>query len=88
MSSEHPTTKPAAPATRSKRELTRQVAALVVAALVVLFAVLNLDKVKVNWILGTWSTPLIIVIAISFLFGVAGGYLLRGRRRAGKEQRR
>ena len=48
--------------------------------LAALFAVLNFDKVDVNWLLGTWSTPLIVDIAISFLLG-AGVGLLVGRRR-------
>jgi uncharacterized integral membrane protein len=51
--------------------------------LAVLFAVLNFDKVDVNWLLGTWSTPLIVVIAISFLLG-AGVGLLVGRRRGAR----
>jgi lipopolysaccharide assembly protein A len=50
---------------------------------VALFAVLNLDEVEVNWIFGTAQTPLIIVIAVSFLLGVATGWIASaGRRRA------
>ena len=45
------------------------------------FAVLNLDEVGVNWIVGTWRTPLIIVIAVALLVGAALGFLV-GRRRA------
>ena len=41
----------------------RQIAVLVLAALGGVFAALNLDDVGVNWILGTWQTPLIVVIA-------------------------
>jgi uncharacterized integral membrane protein len=41
--------------------------------------VLNFDKVEVNWLLGTWSTPLIIVIAVSFLLGAGAGFLLARR---------
>lgn len=44
------------------------------------FAVLNVDEVDVNWIFGTWSTPLIIVVAVSMLIGAALGFLV-GRRR-------
>ncbi|HYN50439.1 MAG TPA: LapA family protein [Thermoleophilaceae bacterium] len=51
------------------------------AALGTLFAVLNFDKVEVNWLLGTWSTPLIIVIAVSFLLGAGAGFLLARRPR-------
>jgi uncharacterized integral membrane protein len=59
---------------------TRQVAALVLAALGIAFAVANLDEVRVNWILGTWRTPLIVVIALSMLIGAALGFLVSRRR--------
>ena len=59
----------------------RQIALLGLAGLGGVFAALNLDEVEVNWILGTWDTPLIIVIAISTLFGAALGYLVARRRR-------
>jgi uncharacterized integral membrane protein len=55
-------------------------AALVLAALGVAFAAVNLDEVKVNWILNTWRTPLIVVIALSMLVGAALGYLVSRRR--------
>jgi uncharacterized integral membrane protein len=67
----------------SRRDQARTLALVALAGLGVLFAVLNFDKVQVNWILGTWSTPLIIVIAISFLLGSGVGYLLARRRRRG-----
>ena len=54
---------------------------LLLGALGAAFAVLNLDEVDVNWIVGTWSTPLIIVIAISVLVGAGLGFLV-GRRRS------
>jgi uncharacterized integral membrane protein len=55
-----------------------------VGVLVTLFAVFNLDDVEVNWLLGTWSTPLIVVIAISFLAGVAVDRALVRRARSPK----
>jgi uncharacterized integral membrane protein len=58
----------------------RQIAALVLAGVGVAFAVANLDEVKVNWILDTWRTPLIVVIALSMLVGAALGYLVSRRR--------
>jgi uncharacterized integral membrane protein len=66
----------------------RLLAGLILGGIVTAFAVLNLDQVKVNWILGTWSTPLIIVIAVSFLLGVGAGTALHleGRRRARKKR--
>lgn len=63
-----------------KKTRARQIGALVLAALGILFAVLNLDEVSVNWIVGTWRTPLIIVIAVSVLIGAGIGFLI-GRRR-------
>jgi uncharacterized integral membrane protein len=64
----------------SRRERARALAMFGLGGLAALFAVLNFDKVDVNWLLGTWSTPLIVVIALSFLLG-AGVGLLVGRRR-------
>ncbi len=58
----------------------RQIAALGLAAAGVAFAVANLDEVKVNWILDTWRTPLIVVIALSMLVGAALGFLVSRRR--------
>ena len=58
----------------------RQVAVLVLAGVGGVFAALNLDEVEVNWILGSWSTPLIVVIALSMLIGAGLGYLVSRRR--------
>ena len=59
----------------------RQMAGLALGALGIVFAVVNLDEVKVNWILGTWRTPLIVVIALSIVIGAGLGLLIaRGRR--------
>ena len=58
----------------------RQIAGLALAAFGAAFAALNLDEVEVNWILGTWETPLIIVIALSMLVGGGLGYLAARRR--------
>ena len=58
----------------------RQIAALGLAGVGVAFAAVNLDEVKVNWLLGTWSTPLIVVIALSMVVGAALGFLVSRRR--------
>jgi uncharacterized integral membrane protein len=58
----------------------RQIAALTLAALGGVFAIANLDEVKVNWILATWSTPLIVVIALSMIIGAGLGFLVARRR--------
>jgi uncharacterized integral membrane protein len=69
---------------RSKGELARSAAMVVLAVLVTLFAVLNVDEVKVDWIFGSGHAPLIIVIVISLLVGVVLTYfaerLVRRRR--------
>jgi uncharacterized integral membrane protein len=56
---------------RSRRDLARTGALIVLAVLITLFAVFNTDKVKVHWIFGTDEAPLIVVIVISLLVGVA-----------------
>jgi uncharacterized integral membrane protein len=48
------------------------------AAVLILFAVLNTHKVGVDWIFDTVSAPMIVVIGISALLGFAIGFLLRG----------
>jgi len=58
----------------------RQIATLGLAGVGVAFCAVNLDEVKVNWILGTWETPLIVVIALSMLVGGTLGYLVSRRR--------
>jgi uncharacterized integral membrane protein len=64
----------------ARRERGRQIAAFALGALGVLFAVLNLDEVDVNWVLGTWQTPLIVAIAVSFVLGAGAGWFLARRR--------
>ena len=59
----------------------RQIAAVGLAALGGVFAALNLDEVQVNWILGTWDTPLIVVIALSMVIGAGLGLLVARRGR-------
>jgi uncharacterized integral membrane protein len=61
----------------------RQIAGLVLAGTGGVFAAVNLDEVKVNWILGTWETPLIVVIALSMVIGAALGLLVSRARRGG-----
>lgn len=66
---------------QSRGEMARLVLFVGLGALVAVFAVLNLDEVEVNWILGTWSTPLILVILIALLVGAVLGYAARGSRK-------
>lgn len=72
---------------RSNGELARLLGMLVGGGLIAAFAMLNTDDVEVNWIFGTFSTPLIVVIlvclAVGLVVGIAGsGVRSRSRRRA------
>ena len=64
-------------------ERAKAVFPLVLAALAIAFAVLNLNQVKVDWIVGSGHAPLIIVIVISLLVGIVFTHLAErvGRRR-------
>jgi uncharacterized integral membrane protein len=69
---------------RSRREVARTGAVVVLAVLITLFAVLNTDKVRVHWIVGSGGAPLIIVIVISLLVGVILTHF--AERRGGKRR--
>jgi uncharacterized integral membrane protein len=55
------------------------IAAGVLGALLVVFAVLNSQRVRVHWIVTTHTAPLILVIAASAVVGFAVGWLLHRR---------
>jgi uncharacterized integral membrane protein len=48
------------------------------AAVLILFAALNTHDVGVDWVFDTVNAPMILVIAVSALFGFAIGFLVRG----------
>jgi len=50
----------------------------ILAAILVLFALLNTHEVGVDFIFNTWSAPMILVIAIAAAIGFALGFLVRG----------
>lgn len=64
----------------ARRMNPRTIAGLVLWGLAIAFALLNLNKVKVNWIVTTTTSPLIFVIIVSFLLGAGTGLLLERRR--------
>jgi uncharacterized integral membrane protein len=64
---------------RSRREQARTAGLVVLAVLITLFAVFNLEEVKVHWIFGTGYAPLIIVIVVSLLVGIVLTYLVDRR---------
>jgi uncharacterized integral membrane protein len=69
------------------KENRRLLYGLIIGALVAAFAVVNLDEVDVNWLFGTWQTPLIIVIAVSFILGAVVGWSAGAARRRTKGAR-
>jgi len=71
---------PSGKGARSKREQTRQIAIVGLVALAGVFALLNLDEVKVNFLVTTTRAPLIIVIVACLAVGLALG-LIAGRKR-------
>jgi uncharacterized integral membrane protein len=74
-------TEPDKVARRGSRETARTVGSVALAILITLFAVFNLDEVKVNWVFGSGRAPLIIVIVISLLVGIVLSYVVERRPR-------
>ena len=70
---------------RSRRERARTAAMVVLAVLITVFAVRNLNDVKVHWIFGSSKAPLIIVIVVSLLVGIVLTYI--AERRSGRKRR-
>ena len=71
------------PAGQRRRQMFRTGGLISLAVLATLFAVLNLEGVKVDWIIGSGHAPLIIVIAVSLLAGIVLTYMaerVRGKR--------
>ncbi len=65
----------------AKQRRRREVAAALVGALLAAFALLNLGDVKVDWLITSAQTPLIVVIALSVLLGVVLDRLLIRRKK-------
>jgi uncharacterized integral membrane protein len=72
---------------RSGAEFARLLLAVAGGGLIAAFAVLNTGEVKVNWVFGTFRTPLIIVILVCLGIGLAVG-LAGGWRGKGAKKRR
>jgi uncharacterized integral membrane protein len=60
---------------------TRTAAAAILGGIAAVFAVINLDEVKVDWLVGSAQTPLILVIVLSMLLGAGLDRLLVRRKR-------
>jgi len=70
---------------RAKGEMRRASALFILAALAIVFALLNLNEVEVHWAFGSGKAPLIVVIVISLLIGIVLTYFAErlSRRRRG-----
>jgi uncharacterized integral membrane protein len=67
----------------------RLIVALVVAALLVIFAIQNTKEVRVSFLFFHWDARVIFVIIVSALLGMLVAYLLgRRRRRVRRDERR
>jgi uncharacterized integral membrane protein len=66
-----------------RRHRARLVAAAIIGGVVAAFALLNLDDVKVHWLVASGQTPLILVIVVAFVLGIAVDRLVifRAKRR-------
>jgi uncharacterized integral membrane protein len=64
-----------------RRLETRHWVAITLAVLILIFALLNLDEVPIDFAVKTVRIPLIFVIAIVGAIGVGVGWLLRSRGR-------
>ncbi|HVW18407.1 MAG TPA: LapA family protein [Solirubrobacteraceae bacterium] len=68
---------------RSQRDQNRLIGAAVAAALLIAFALVNTEKVKVDWIVTSKHSPLIVVIVVSAAIGALGDrfMVIRARRK-------
>lgn len=84
MSSHPPEAAASGAAERSRRESARRIAIGILAAAAALFALVNLDDVRVDLVFGSVTMPLIVVIVGCLLIGgLIGAYVgRRSRRRA------
>lgn len=76
------------PQVRKERAIaSKTVAAVAVAILLIAFGVANSDEVKVNWLIFSTRTSLILVIGVSALLGALIGGLVVRRRMPGRRGR-
>jgi uncharacterized integral membrane protein len=68
-------------ARRHRRDTARLLAAVVLGALLAVFAVLNSQNVRIHWIVTTTRLPMIVVIVGCGLVGAVCSWLIARRRR-------
>ena len=64
-----------------RRHRQRLIAAALIGGVVAVFALINLNDVKVHWLIATGKTPLIVVVVLAFLLGILADRLLLARAR-------
>ena len=83
---ERPATKERTP--KERAYLSKTIAAVAVAILLIAFGLSNRNEVKIDWLVTTTQTPLIIVIIVSAVLGaILGALAVRGRSRKAKGRR-
>jgi uncharacterized integral membrane protein len=72
-----------------RRERARMIALGLIGAILVVFAVINVNSVEVHWLVTSGRAPLIVVIVLAFLLGFGADRLLviRARRKAKSPER-
>jgi uncharacterized integral membrane protein len=68
-----------------RRERARLIAVAIVGGLGAAFALVNFDNVKVDWIVGSAKTPLIIVIVVCIALGAGIDRIVVSRQRKRKQ---
>lgn len=71
---------------RPRGEIVRLLGMLVAGGLIAAFAVLNTGQVEVNWVFGTFETPLIIVLLACLAVGIVAGLAGSGARARSKRR--
>lgn len=74
------------PAGRENR--TRLIVALVIAAVILVFAFQNTNRVRVSFLFFHWDARVIYLIIVSALLGASAAYLLGRRRRSRRRDER
>lgn len=73
-------TEPRASGSPDRKSRQRLIAVVVLGGLLVLFAALNSQNVRIHWLFSTTNSPLIVVIVISALIGGLIGWAIARRR--------